>query len=101
MAETRGVAEQCVKHMHNLMLNGADGVNMDLTASNVLAYFPALVGCTLLTSLLTDLVFQGRTSTMENISMNLSRSVTQKMFSGNSLVRETHLQTFLVRPPFS
>lgn len=83
------------------MLNGADGVNMDLTASNVLAYFPALVGCTLLTSLLTDLVFQGRTSTMENISMNLSRSVTQKMFSGNSLVRETHLQTFLVRPPFS
>lgn len=46
-------------------------------------------------------MFQGRTSTMESISMNLSRSVTQKMFSGNSLVPETRLQTFLVRPPFS
>lgn len=64
-------------------------------------YFPAPAGCTLLTSLLTDLMFQGRTSTMESISMNLSRSVTQKMFSGNSLVPETRLQTFLVRPPFS
>lgn len=59
-------------------------------------YFPAPAGCTLLTSLLTDLMFQGRTSTMESISMNLSRSVTQKMFSGNSLVPETRLQTFLV-----
>lgn len=40
---------------------------------------------------------QGDISTMESISMNRSRSETQKMFSGSSLVAETPLQTSLVR----